>query len=187
MVKSKKQGRAGKKAAFEKQGVTPGSDAVPAGRQPSKRLKSKVDRKMNFIARVATSAISVSGGVNKKKTTAKRKVSKALADMSSLDEVLKGISSSGASAKRPGKRAGTGLTGAGQSRARMTITKKENSRLQTVINHPHYKAQPLSAIMSHLQATLPPPELPQKNKDARSKDMKSKKISKSHGASDMET
>lgn len=33
----------------------------------------------------------------------------------------------------------------------------ETQRLQAVIQHPSYKADPLAAIVHHLQATLPPP------------------------------
>jgi hypothetical protein len=36
----------------------------------------------------------------------------------------------------------------------------ETHRLQAVVDHPSFKADPLAAIAHHLQATLPPPPKP---------------------------
>jgi hypothetical protein len=39
---------------------------------------------------------------------------------------------------------------------------EESERLQQVLQHPTYQSDPLAAIASHLEATMPPPPVPRK-------------------------
>eukprot|EP00873_Tetraselmis_striata_P016255 jgi/Tetstr1/436519/TSEL_025345.t1 len=154
MVKARKQGRAGKKAALASKQAEELEAAERSGPGATQRLQKKVERKTKFLAKVATSAVVASGAVKKKRPAAKRKVSKALADFSSLGDVLSEIRAPGRGEGEGGKARKDGM-GAGACRKRMKITRRENERMQMVMGHPQYKANPLSAIASHLQAVLP--------------------------------
>ena len=47
---------------------------------------------------------------------------------------------------------------------------EESERLQQVLKHPQFQADPIAAIASHLQATMPPPPAPPRPQmDARQK------------------
>eukprot|EP00191_Tetraselmis_sp_GSL018_P010167 CAMPEP_0177598912 /NCGR_PEP_ID=MMETSP0419_2-20121207/12671_1 /TAXON_ID=582737 /ORGANISM="Tetraselmis sp., Strain GSL018" /LENGTH=190 /DNA_ID=CAMNT_0019091527 /DNA_START=275 /DNA_END=847 /DNA_ORIENTATION=+ len=158
MAKAKKQGRAGKKASLHKQAKQQDSaGAAGEGPRPSQRLQHKVTKKVDFLAKVASSATAASAGVRKKQPAAKKKkkFSKALADFSSIEEALRSVGS-GSPQQSPPSRGKKGVGGAGSGRKRMKLTKTESSRLKTVLEHPQYRAGPLSAIMNHLEATLPP-------------------------------
>uniref|UniRef100_A0A7S1X502 Ribosome biogenesis protein SLX9 n=1 Tax=Tetraselmis chuii TaxID=63592 RepID=A0A7S1X502_9CHLO len=193
MVKSRKQGRAGQKSKLESRQAAneqAGQGDERGGPQASAKLQKKVERKTNFLARVATSAVVASGAVKKKKSSGKRKaVSKALADFSSLDDVLKEINHPGKEGAEGGSKARKDGMGVGACKKRMKITRKENERMQMVMGHPQYKANPLSAITSHLQAVLPsqaPPKQSAKtgkpaNQNGSAKRKQKKKAGRSGG------
>lgn len=48
----------------------------------------------------------------------------------------------------------------GTLRARERVAAAEAPRMQAVLSHPQFQANPIAAIASHLSATLPPPPPP---------------------------
>ena len=114
----------------------------------------------------ATKLTAAKGGVAKKKK--KKQPSKALTDLASLTASLSeaaGALGGGDGGKR--RQFGTSV---GTQRGRERVAEVETARLQQVLDHPQFKANPLAAVASHLAATLPPPPpkpLPQQQqKDA---------------------
>ncbi len=99
---------------------------------------------------------STSAGVQKKK---KRRPSVALSNLKSLAESLQEAAKKAAARGQREEGAAVGTL-----RARERIVKEESQRLQAVLQHPQFQADPLAAIASHLEATLPPPPPPPKVK-----------------------
>lgn len=99
---------------------------------------------------------STSAGVQKKK---KRRPSVALSNLGSLAASLQDAAKKAAAKEQRQEGAAVGTL-----RARERIVKEESQRLQAVLQHPQFQADPLAAIASHLEATLPPPPLPPKPK-----------------------
>jgi hypothetical protein len=67
---------------------------------------------------------------------------------------------------------------------------EESERLQQVLQHPTFQADPLAAIASHLEATMPPPPAPLKpTMDAKQKKhqkmMKKQKLKAEQQSNDM--
>lgn len=87
----------------------------------------------------------------------KRRPSAALTDLDSLTrslaEAAAGLEGGGAGA---GGRREFGRS-VGTQRAREKVAEVEAPRLQAVLAHPQFQANPLAAVASHLAATLPPP------------------------------
>ena len=55
---------------------------------------------------------------------------------------------------------------------------QESERMQQVLSHPQFQADPLAAIASHLEATLPPPPPPLKPKMTAQQKKMQKKMKK---------
>lgn len=98
----------------------------------------------------------------------KRQPSAALNSLPLLSEVLaevaaerEGAAAGGVGAGGRPKRRQLG-TSVGSLRARDRVAEKEAPRMQQVMQHPQFQANPIAAIASHLSATLPPPPPPQR-------------------------
>ncbi|GFR43215.1 hypothetical protein Agub_g4258, partial [Astrephomene gubernaculifera] len=128
------------------------------GPAPPLHIQKKLTRKVQFLDKVSANASTLaakSGGVNKK--TGRKK---ALPDLSTLGAVLDEVAQRGAGAgggkegKEEKKQRGASVNSAKQ---RQHILLEESQRMQQVLRHPLYKADPIAAITNHLQHTLPPP------------------------------
>jgi hypothetical protein len=72
----------------------------------------------------------------------------------------------------------------------LSCSNEESERLQQVLQHPTFQADPLAAIASHLAATMPaPPPLPKLPMDAKQKKhqkmMKKQKLKAEQQGNDM--
>ncbi|KAG7667476.1 hypothetical protein Ndes2526B_g03482 [Nannochloris sp. 'desiccata'] len=135
------------------------------GSQTPARLQRKLLKKVAFLEKLTANkpAKSTSAGVQKKK---KRRPSIALSNFGSLAQSLKEAAKKAEgslSKKLPGASVGT-------LKARSRIANEESERLQQVLQHPTFQADPLAAIATHLEATMPPPPPPPKlSMDAKQK------------------
>ena len=106
------------------------------------------------VAGVAATKLTTSGGGVAKRRAKKRAPSAALASLSSLGVSLDEAAAGGGGGQRQfGRSLGT-------ARARARVAEVEAPRLQQVLAHPQFQANPLAAVASHLAATLPPPPPP---------------------------
>jgi hypothetical protein len=84
----------------------------------------------------------------------RKKPSVALTDLASLTaslaETAAELDASSAGKRQLGRSVGT-------QRGRERVAQVESGRLQQVLAHPQFQADPLAAVASHLAATLPPP------------------------------
>ncbi|KXZ46853.1 hypothetical protein GPECTOR_40g587 [Gonium pectorale] len=162
MVKKKTGG--GKRYKAVADAAAQGQEPKFDGPAPPLRIQKKLTRKVNFLEKVsksATSALATKAGGIGKKTGRK----KALPDLSTLGAVLDEVSQrkaaaaaaaadGAAGADKHKKQRGAAVNSAKQ---RQHILLEESQRLQQVLKHPLYKADPIAAITNHLQHTLPPP------------------------------
>lgn len=147
-----------------------GSAQAQQGPSPPGHVKKKVTKKLHFLERVADSkqqALAARSVIRKKKHKSKAKQAKALPDLSSLAELLAEVDhkqqqqqQDPKQQQQPEQQSNTHkgrteqITG---SKARRIVTQTETARLQQVLAHPDFKANPLAAIKNHLAATLPEP------------------------------
>lgn len=165
-----------------------GTETKWDGPAPPAHLQRKITRKVKFSEKVASNQpLKVAAGSVQKKTSKKRR--KPLPDLSSLtgtlDEVLDQRKQKVA-AKAGGRdpRQGSGVN---TSKIRTIIQAKETERLKQVLAHPQFKADPFSAVMNHLNATLPPPPpKPAVQKSDGKKKKKKKKSKKQEGGMDVD-
>ncbi|GBF95091.1 hypothetical protein Rsub_07675 [Raphidocelis subcapitata] len=164
-----------RRAAAGGEGEGGGAEAAQPGPLPPQHVQRKVNRKVKFLERVAASkkaALAATGGGVAKKRKAKSKPLPTLDSLAgALSAVEAAVSDSKASkAKQSDKGRGSSVK---RLKARRAIALTETQRLQAVMEHPSFKADPLAAISHHLQATLPPPPptaaapKPQGSKQAR--------------------
>ncbi|KAL6771405.1 hypothetical protein ACKKBG_A26235 [Auxenochlorella protothecoides x Auxenochlorella symbiontica] len=144
--------------------------AVPA------HVQRKVNKKVSFLKKLSTAAAAkqlkpTSSGVKKR-----RRPSVALSNYSALAEALGADPS-------PSSRSGSGPRQRGKGvktlKTRAALGKSEAERLKSVLSNPVFQADPLAAVRSHLEATLPsapppaaptiPPAQRRKEKKARRK------------------
>ncbi|KAL4451626.1 hypothetical protein ABPG75_007288 [Micractinium tetrahymenae] len=149
-----------KLAAKKARKLLEGDKAAPAeaegrgGPAPPQHIQRKLSRKVKFLERVAATKLSASkGGVAKKK---KRKPSVALTDLSSLTASLNEAAGAldGGGGGGGGRRHAFGSS-VGTQKGREQVAEVETARLQQVLAHPQFQANPLAAVASHLAATLP--------------------------------
>lgn len=118
------------------------SPVVPA------RVRKKLSRRMSFLSRVTASGVSANKAVTKRRRSANKS---ALNSLATLNEALALADVEG---KHKAERQSR-LEGRGACRKRLKITATETVRLQQVLEHPQFQADPFAAIQSHLNATLP--------------------------------
>lgn len=139
------------------------------GPAPPLHVQKKLARKANFLDKVSRASAGAklatrAGGVAKAKGKKKQGALPSLSTLSAvLDELGEGAAGGGKGAGQAG-RAGTPAGGAKQrgaavksAKQRQHILAEESSRLQQVLQHPAYVADPIAAITNHLRHTLPPP------------------------------
>ena len=110
----------------------------------------------------------------------KRQPSAALTNLDSLTASLHDAALEGASRRQFGHSVGT-------QRGRERVSVVETERLQQVLQHPQFMANPLAAITSHLAATLPAAPQPashQQLKDAATLRREKKKRRKERAAAE---
>lgn len=153
MVKKKIGGSHRYKAASK------AATAEKTGPKPPQHLQNKITKTAKFFEKVAANnaALQVDRVVKKKKGKSKS----ALPNLQSLAGELEQLVQS--SAKQEQQRPGKGISSSvKRSRARLAISVSETQRLQQVLQHPTYQADPILAITNHLTATLPAAPAPQK-------------------------
>lgn len=111
------------------------------------RLQKKLSRRIDFLSRVTASGASANKAVHKKR----RRNHSALNSLHTLNAAL---SLADVEGKHKAEQQGR-LKGRGVCKKRLKITTSETVRLQQVLDHPQYQADPFEAIQSHLDATLP--------------------------------
>eukprot|EP00887_Chlorella_sp_A99_P001807 scaffold19.g1807.t1 len=125
---------------------------------PSRNVQKKITRKVKFLERVAASKpLATKSGVAKKKK--KWQPSAALNSLPLLSESLAEAVAQRASTGGD-KRAKPPGASVGSARGRERVAEAELPRVQAVLAHPQFQADPIAAITSHLSATLPPQLLP---------------------------
>ncbi|DBA71638.1 TPA: hypothetical protein ACH3X2_001097 [Trebouxia sp. C0005] len=155
--------------------VKPAADSTAAatdqdgdGPEPPSHVKKRLTKKLHFLERVADSkrqALSATAGIRKKAHKSKHKQQKPLPDLSSLADLLAEV---GQKQHQQAAEAGQGADGQPNkqkgrteqingSKARRAVTQVETTRMQQVLAHPDFQANPLAAIRNHLAATLPEP------------------------------
>ncbi|KAL3131159.1 hypothetical protein ABBQ38_000464 [Trebouxia sp. C0009 RCD-2024] len=166
MVKKKVGGTKSRKSP--KAAGTSVATQVQDGPQPPGHVKKRLTKKLHFLERVADSkhkALAATAGIRKKPHKSKSRQKKALPDLHSLAELLADVEQKQA-AKQDGNDAEHTNKQKGRteqingSKARRTVTQLETQRLQQVLAHPEFQANPLAAIKNHLAATLPEPAPP---------------------------
>ncbi|KAK9866374.1 hypothetical protein WJX84_000968 [Apatococcus fuscideae] len=180
MVKTKHGGaRRLRKRAEQQAKVTaqskPEPDQETEGPAPPSHLQRKVTKHMKFYDKVAASkasALAARPSIHKRSKRRREAVPASLTDYSALLGSLEGAAqqaqavSQGRAAKQ--KR---GL-GRGGGKARTKITVDETVRLQRVLQHPSFQADPLAAVRAHLDSTLPaaasPPKPPRQKAKKKS-------------------
>ncbi|CAK0740061.1 hypothetical protein CVIRNUC_001221 [Coccomyxa viridis] len=132
------------------------------------RLQKKIVKRAKFLKNIASSkrdaSLTTQGGLKKRRK--KDRVGKRLGDLSqlaaSLGEAAQ-LDESRASVRAHVRPKGLGVGGA---RKRLRLVERESKRLQQVLSHPQFQADPISAITHHLTANLPPaPEAPKPKAD----------------------
>lgn len=96
----------------------------------------------------------------------------ALSNLGTLSESLQDAATRGAGEQRAEGAA------VGTLRARERIVKEEANRLQAVLQHPQYQADPLAAINNHLEATLPPRPRPPPFRKAKRQGPRQQRLAK---------
>ncbi|DBA84143.1 TPA: hypothetical protein ACH3X1_006616 [Trebouxia sp. C0004] len=136
------------------------------GPEPPSHVKKRLTKKLHFLEKVADSklqALSATAGIRKKAHKSKHKQQKPLLDLNSLADLLAEVDQ-----KQQALEAGQGDDGQPNkqkgrteqingSKARRAVTQVETTRMQQVLAHPDFQANPLAAIRNHLAATLPEP------------------------------
>lgn len=187
MVKTKVGGSKGRKA------VKPAADSKAQaseqdGPEPPGHVKKRLTKKLHFLERVADSkrqALAANAGIRKKSHKSKDKQQKPLPDLHSLAELLAEVgqkqqqqapNKGQLGAEQPNKQKGRTEQING-TKARRTVTQVETTRMQQVLAHPEFQANPLAAIRNHLAATLPEavPVKPQSKQQQQSRRPKQKK------------
>lgn len=185
-----------KLAAKKARKLLEGEKAAPAaaaadergGPAPPKHIQRKIVRKVKFLERVAATKLTANkGGVAKKKK--KRQPSAALTDLASLTASLNEAAGSLEAAASVGQRRQFG-TSVGTQRGRERVAEVETQRLQQVLAHPQFVANPLAAITSHLAATLPAaptkaPAGPSKDAATLKRDKKKRRKARAAAAAEM--
>ncbi|PIN17598.1 hypothetical protein CDL12_09733 [Handroanthus impetiginosus] len=140
------------------------------------RTDRKFEKKMQFyeMVRGAVAKKVISKEKQQKKRSRQKKL-KAY-DLSSLSEYLPELKASSEAGPAEFKI---------NSKRRNSIVLKESSQLKTVINHPVFQSDPLSAIYQHLQNTQPLTDEKPKRKDGKTRKNKTKK-KKSNTSQSME-
>jgi hypothetical protein len=158
-----------------------------AGPKPPQHLQKKITKKVQFFEKVAQSSTAAALQAKKGLRKRKGKAKSALPDLQSLAgelEQLAGLHDGQSQQQGQSKqqqRSGKGIKSSiKRSKARLAVGIAEMQRLQQVMQHPMYKADPIQAITNHLNATMPAAAQPPKQQQQGSK--KKKKISKSKGA-----
>lgn len=190
MVKKKVGGAHRYKALQAAGGSSSAADAdAAAGPKPPQHLQKKITRKVKFFEKVAQSSASAAlhakKGVKKKRGKAKS----ALPDLRSLAgelEQLAGLQENDnqqqGQQQQQQQRSGKGTKSSiKRSKARLAVGISEMQRLQQVMQHPMYKADPIQAITNHLNATMPAAPQPPKQRQGQQGAKKKKKSSKSGG------
>ena len=137
--------------------ATDDRDSMGAGLAMPAHLSKKLDRRIKFVKQIKKSSIaSLAARGSLQKPRKRRKKSQAL---NSLDTLTDALDTASAEVQQAAVRRHK-LAGRGESKKRTKITSQETERLQQVLAHPQYQADPFTAIQSHLQATLPPAPLP---------------------------
>jgi hypothetical protein len=188
MVK-KKIGGAHRYKALQAAGAnSSAADAeAAAGPKPPQHLQKKITKKVKFFEKVAKSstaaALQAKKGLKKRKGKAKA----ALPDLQSLAgelEQLAGLQDGQSQQQGQSKQqqhSGKGTKSSiKRSKARLAVGISEMQRLQQVMQHPVFKADPIQAITNHLNATMP--AAPQAQKQRQQPGAKKKKKSKSGDA-----
>ncbi|KAF6257286.1 hypothetical protein COO60DRAFT_1640105 [Scenedesmus sp. NREL 46B-D3] len=182
MVK-KKVGGAHRYKSLKAAGASSSAEVAEAatGPKPPQHLQKKITRKVKFIDKVAQSSTAAALQANKGLKKKKRKRKSALPDLQSLAgelEQLAGLQDSEgqqqAQQKRQQQRSGKGTKSSiKRSKARLAVGISEMQRLQQVVQHPMYKADPIQAITNHLTATMPAaPQPPQQRQQQGPKKMR---------------
>lgn len=129
------------------------------GPAPPKRVKEKLTKKVKFLQKVADSKPRKLGvtkaGLGKHGSGKRRRQGRpsTLTDLSTLMEGLQAASHEAeAGAAEQLRRKGQSVT---SQRGRARVLEQEAGRLQQVLHHPQFIADPLAAVRTHLSATLP--------------------------------
>eukprot|EP00879_Flechtneria_rotunda_P017034 GHRR01017838.1.p1 GENE.GHRR01017838.1~~GHRR01017838.1.p1 ORF type:complete len:175 (+),score=66.63 GHRR01017838.1:385-909(+) len=132
----------------------------PGGPKPPQYLQRKITRKVKFLEKVAQSSTAAALKLQQKGVSKKRKKQQ-LPSLESLagqiEEMtgqLNGQQQHQQDSKRPGRGKSSSIK---RSKARLAVTVSETQRLQQVLQHPLYQADPIQAITNHLTNTMPPP------------------------------
>jgi hypothetical protein len=195
MVKKKVGGSHRYKALQSAGGSSSAADAdAAAGPKPPPHLQKKITRKVKFFEKVAqssaTAALHAKQGVKKKKGKAKS----ALPDLRSLAgelEQLAGLQDGqgqqqGQPQQQQRSEKGT-KSSIKRSKARLAVGISEMQRLQQVMQHPMYKADPIQAITNHLTATMPAAPQPPKQRQQQGPKKKKKSNGSGGGVADMQS
>lgn len=142
------------------------------GPKPPQHLQKKLTKKAKFFEKVVANnaALQVEKGIKKKKARSKS----SLPNLQSLAGELEQLAQLGTKqeSQRPGKGISSSIK---RSKARLAVTVSESQRLQQVLQHPMYKADPIQAITNHLAATMPAPAVPKQQRQQGSKKNSKKK------------
>ncbi|KAK9815410.1 hypothetical protein WJX72_003228 [[Myrmecia] bisecta] len=180
MVKKKLGGSRGRKVPKASQqdakADKPQKGTELQGPSPPVHIRKKVARRVRFFEKVAASNPLGARGTIQKKQKRRRQPSAALADLSTLADSL-GEAANKLTTKADKKQKGLGVGGC---KARTRITADETARLQQVLAHPHFKANPIAAITNHLTAMLPPVPEPAKPKTPSAQELKEKRRQRKH-------
>jgi hypothetical protein len=172
MVK-KKVGGAHRYKALQGAGASSSTaDAeAAAGPKPPQHLQKKITKKVKFFEKVAQSSTAAALQTKKGLKKRKGKAKSVLPDLQSLAgelEQLAGLQDSQPQQQGQSKqqqRSGKGTKSSiKRSKARLAVGISEMQRLQQVMQHPVFKADPIQAITNHLNATMPAAPQPQKQR-----------------------
>ncbi|KAK8913733.1 hypothetical protein KSP39_PZI023979 [Platanthera zijinensis] len=132
----------------------------------SKSSKRRIEKKLNFIAKITESITSLGAKktISKKKKLRSRQKKLKAYDLSVLSEFLPDPALKNASRTTVLKV---------NCKNRQKLVQRETEALRSVHDHPVFQADPISAIQQHLEQTQPPPPLEKRVK--RSKKDKRKK------------
>mmetsp|Transcript_20281 Transcript_20281/g.61108 ORF Transcript_20281/g.61108 Transcript_20281/m.61108 type:complete len:197 (-) Transcript_20281:201-791(-) len=162
-VQKVKKRRSAAAAEVAKAGVTEEhGDDGEVGPAPPDHIKRKLARQSQFMQKIVDNQRKILSAKKPglKKKGKRKQLSGALADLSSLSgALLDAASSDAAKAEQKAKPKGLGVGGA---KKRMRINDREAVRLEQVLGHPQFIADPIAAITAHLEATMPPKPPPPK-------------------------
>lgn len=154
-------------AAGGKQLRTPSTAAAAGadsgGPKPAQHLQRKITKKAAFFERVASSNAALQAQARVQKRRGKKAA--ALPDLRSLAGELKQLAAAQGQEQKQQQqqqsRKGTGSS-VKRAKARLALGLRESQRLQQVLAHPSFQADPVAAITNHLTATLPPAPAPRR-------------------------